>query len=813
MTRLILLTTLAVLAMALQGAHAQVHVSTLGSDTAGNGTESAPFLTLKRALQTGSADIRIENGDYIFDEPTVIPANVLVTGGYYRAFEEGSYRYYRSTQATNFLVNVQTPAFQAFPHPAAFRVGSGAQLQWVTIKGGYYSVQLDPNGRAFEIDFSGGITAAIYVPTSDVFSTAAFIERCRITGGGYGILVDRTGIASIKSTTVENALVRGIQFSGTGGGVLNNCVIQRSSSHGLFIQGSANVLVQNCVMRRNMGAGIYVTGAAPIIRGSLLEANSDGVFLDSATDTQVNNCTIAANRLNGIAVNKGYPDFSYNIIANNLQFGVAERVQEDVNGNPPPNQTGSLVSNLFWGNALGAYKDEGKTVLSTVSAIGQNADNTTSPTGTLIANPLFTDSAKSDFRLAKTSPALDVTAPVVDFDFDLDGNPRNVDVADIGASSPNTVDLGGYETQNSLRTRFATEFADPSSKMDPNHPGQTAAVLTNPRWIFDASSPFAQMAGRILPGRMRLFSQADMSYGGIGRTLTNDLTQSASQIAVVKAELQADDPSAVALPRIRINDIDKLDVTSSFFVLGRRAMTPPFTGRQYEFAYDIRQGQYADIPLQTKPNFHQSLSYDILDFFLFPYHSQHDLTALDVDFVDRATWNAQYTNLAKAWTFDPSETFDWVPGIAPPEFSQPFLSYDPGRGALRFEGFQDQSFAGWGSPVFKLPAGKRFRVECTIANGLSQELGPNFRIRIVSKLVDISYDVTCLTFPGGSATPSSTGSLYTVYGVAPDDPSLLVDGDKVEMYMAVELFGFAYVPGRQPHTIMYLDDVKIFTAP
>ncbi|MEO8377268.1 MAG: hypothetical protein ABI579_06330, partial [Candidatus Sumerlaeota bacterium] len=68
------------------------------------------------------------------------------------------------------------------------------------------------------------------------------------------------------------------------------------------------------------------------------------------------------------------------------------------------------------------------------------------------------------------------------------------------------------------------------------------------------------------------------------------------------------------------------------------------------------------------------------------------------------------------------------------------------------------------------------------------------------------------TFPGGTATPTSEGSLYTVYGTVPNDPSLLVAGNNVEMYMAVELFGFSYI-GREPHAIMYLDDVKILTAP
>ena len=796
-----------------QAIFAQVYVSPLGNDTSGTGTKASPFLTLGRALETGNTNIQVESGDYIFNAPTVIPPNVAITGNYCRFLDEdGVWQYVRSTAPTNFLVNVQTPAFQVFPHPPAFKISSGAVLQFVTIKGGYYSAQVEPAGAAFEVEFSGGITSALYVINNDVLGTPAYIDRCRVTGGGYGIIVERNGRALIRSTSVENALVRGIYVSGTGIVDLQNCVIQRANSHGLFVQGNPNVTVQNCVLRRNTGAGVYIYNAPVAIQGCLIEGNSDGFFLDTATGTQISNSTISNNRLNGVTVNKGLPSLSYNIIANNAQYGVAERVQEDQDGQPAPIQTGALVSNLFWNNTLAAYYDEGTTALNTVGEIA-TATNSVSPTGTIIADPQFTNSAKSDYRLAKTSPALDVTGAVTGFDADLDGNPRAVDIDSVGNAAPDTVDLGAYETQTYLRTKFATEFADRSSKADPNHPGQNADVLTSPRWIFDASSPFEQLVGKILPGRLRLFSKANMSYGGMGRTLTDDLTQSASQVAVVHATMEADDASAFALARVRMNDIDKLDVTSSFFVLGRRAMTPNFTGRTYEFAYDIRQGQYADIPIATKPVFHQSLSYDILDVFLFPYRSEHDLTAFDVEFVDRATFNAQFTNLAKAWTFDPGETFDWEPGIAPPGFNQPFLSYDPGRGALRFEGFQDQSFAGWGSPLFQLPAGKRFKVECRVANGLTPELGPNFRIRVVSKLVDVSYDTTCLAFPGGSATPSAAGSLYTVYGVAPDAPSLLVNGNNVEMYMAVELFGFAYVPGRDPRAVMYLDDVKVYTAP
>jgi hypothetical protein len=59
-----------------------------------------------------------------------------------------------------------------------------------------------------------------------------------------------------------------------------------------------------------------------------------------------------------------------------------------------------------------------------------------------------------DLRLEPTSPAIDAAdnsvPEFVDFPFDLDGNPRRVDiawVADTGNGNPPTVDMGAYEAQ------------------------------------------------------------------------------------------------------------------------------------------------------------------------------------------------------------------------------------------------------------------------------------------------------------------------------------------------------------------------------
>jgi hypothetical protein len=76
-------------------------------------------------------------------------------------------------------------------------------------------------------------------------------------------------------------------------------------------------------------------------------------------------------------------------------------------------------------------------------------------TGNLFGEPSFVDIANGDYHLQPTSLGIDFAPPTAP-DFDLDGNPRNVDLPSAG-NVYGSQDLGAYERQNLFRECGATD--------------------------------------------------------------------------------------------------------------------------------------------------------------------------------------------------------------------------------------------------------------------------------------------------------------------------------------------------------------------
>jgi hypothetical protein len=67
--------------------------------------------------------------------------------------------------------------------------------------------------------------------------------------------------------------------------------------------------------------------------------------------------------------------------------------------------------------------------------------------GIIDGAPQFVDAANAHYHLLRTSPGVDY-APAID-GVDLDGNPRSVDLADIG-NGDGWLDVGAFEIQDQL---------------------------------------------------------------------------------------------------------------------------------------------------------------------------------------------------------------------------------------------------------------------------------------------------------------------------------------------------------------------------
>ena len=120
----------------------------------------------------------------------------------------------------------------------------------------------------------------------------------------------------------------------------------------------------------------------------------------------------------------------------------------------------SLSNNIFYFN-----DGQGGSQGLTNNVFGGNCtwccvQGITSGTGNTGADPLFLNFAGGDLHLAPNSPCADAgnnTLVPAGTTTDLDGNPRFADdpaVPDTGAGSAPIVDMGAYELQNTLYTRF-----------------------------------------------------------------------------------------------------------------------------------------------------------------------------------------------------------------------------------------------------------------------------------------------------------------------------------------------------------------------
>ena len=335
--------------------------------------------------------------------------------------------------------------------------GADSILQGFTIRNGeicfdedlgpeYYDFPpYDPWEKRADHPIGGGIYCELASPTI----TNCVISNCGTElGGGIGCV---GGAPVIINCTIDDCGAGGYGWAesgGEGGGIgimrscyatITNCKLTNNTDYynsyggGIYCIDS-EAEISGCTISGNSafgsvdGAGLYCGPLSYVtIKNSLITENTaedgGGVFCSDGSDVTLTNCTLSGN---SVDYNGG---------------GIFCETPNDV-----------IVTNcILWGNtAPSAAQIYGSATVSYSDVQGGWLGE-----GNIDANPLFVDAPSSDYHLSVDSPCIDVgDNSVVDYDTDLDGNPRIVNYV---------VDMGAYEFQSIIYVDTDATGADDGS--------------------------------------------------------------------------------------------------------------------------------------------------------------------------------------------------------------------------------------------------------------------------------------------------------------------------------------------------------------
>jgi hypothetical protein len=198
------------------------------------------------------------------------------------------------------------------------------------------------------------------------------------------------------------------------------------------------------------GAGIYILKSTASfencqVTGNTPDITGGGVIAENGSDVFFNHCLVWGNSPTGIA---------------NWNSGLFE-----------------ITNSIVWGN----YEPFNGDKFSIANSDLQN--NYLGGPGTISADPLFVDPSNSDFHLLAGSPCID-TVVNKGTRFDIEGNPRPVDVPGVGADGTGEeYDMGPFEYMPPTATETPTTtctVTETSTGTETQAPTDTSTATETP---------------------------------------------------------------------------------------------------------------------------------------------------------------------------------------------------------------------------------------------------------------------------------------------------------------------------------------------
>jgi len=151
-------------------------------------------------------------------------------------------------------------------------------------------------------------------PALQVLGREVTIKGFTVTGGSFGIAINRGATALIDANTIRNAANTGLEVSQNSFARIINNTIEHSGQNGIFVLGSSSAhigvvstgdtVAQPNIIQDNGGDGIQVLRASTArIIGNMLRVNQgNGLTVQQASHADVAGNTFNGNRQHGIRV-------------------------------------------------------------------------------------------------------------------------------------------------------------------------------------------------------------------------------------------------------------------------------------------------------------------------------------------------------------------------------------------------------------------------------------------------------------------------------------------------------------------------------
>jgi hypothetical protein len=463
------LTTIALLIATGVNANSTYYVSILSGDDIQDGlTWPTAKKTIQNAITAASSGdtVVVSNGVYYLASELVISnaVTLLGVGGPTNTIIDGS-NACRCIRIENGEVKIE-----GFSIRNGFLSGEDDGAGVLSLYGGVLrDCHIYGNVTSNESMFVQNVGGGIYFQ-------GGTIEQCTIysnsTTSGYG----GGGVYLEDSGTVMQCEVYGNYSMGSGGGI--RC---------------SGGTVEDCAIYNNSagwGGGVSVGGDSIFVRCSIHNNSAGAVWLNGWNGGAIRNSLIYSNDDYGVVVK--YGTMRDCLIYGNVNAGVRIETEEATvenctisgNGEGVSVREGNLVTNVFrnlvlYGNFTGSnrkeYVCETNSVFSCdfscVIPIPSNG------IGNIDADPLFADTAQSDFRLRAGSPCIDAGTNLdwMTTAIDMEGHPRIFN---------GRVDMGADETFVALQDINCTGQVATSwqTVIDARYQLQSSTNLLSTNW-------------------------------------------------------------------------------------------------------------------------------------------------------------------------------------------------------------------------------------------------------------------------------------------------------------------------------------------
>ncbi len=734
---------------------ADYYVSVNGSDITGDGSKSAPWASVTKAIASSApspadpAKIRIAQGTY--SEEISLCAYVELYGGY----EDTNWS--RDTSAHQTAIQPPDPD----TYDPTINAADHTRLDGLLIRNGSIGVNCD-NASPIITDcrIEQSKTAAIYVSGQDASPT---ITQNTITENKEGIFLYNAGAPIIRHNTIKKNTGNAITAQNSSP-VIENNILRENSLSGLNLASvSTGTICANQILRNNQ-YGLFCYNSAPLIANNCIAFNpSGGIYCRAYASPRIVYNTLYLNG-NGIALQDSSPEITNNISYKNDNYGIVEVYRYS---DP------ALRHNCLWGNLRGNYKDEGTTVCWTTDDFANLIDNAGAPVeGNIARDPRLADVSHENFRLLPSSPCINAGYPVADIATDFEGTPRPSSAPDIGADE--YIDLFDFTFDTGSEE---WEYVSVPDVFTP--PGSAA---TDGALMLRASGSNTFGFWQSPAGRIPVFE--NVLYRATWSVSTDVTTR--SLVPGVRMRLNEEDFQMSAAFRINSN----LD----------GAVSPTPDGVTYEQYYRPLQGS----SFKSEKAGWVFCSFDLINI---GTNDKDDgaifLNELQLEWRDLASLDDSFTT-ETIFDFE-AGTDGWQFRSVPDFFTPP--TQEVGSSRLGLRSVDSNTFGYWESPPQPVIYGRFYRVRFFITTDATpRSKVPMLRLRVNPINNQAAFGIRVNSNTDGDSSPIPTEvTPYEIYYVPP--ASAQADG----VYIAYDIVNLN--PNDALTGALYVDRVEVHSAP